>query len=89
MATARVDLDAGLDPAKLDTDGLLVLLREVADDLEATLEREAKLYDLRTRLFVAARNRSPRVTLGQLAEASKASEAAVTQVLHKVRRAAG
>lgn len=84
-----IDLTAAPDPARLDTDELLALLAEVAGDLEETLAREAALYDLRTRLFVAARNRTPRVTLGQLAEASGASEAAVTQVLHKVRRAAG
>lgn len=77
-----------LDPAKLDTEELLSLLAEVATDLEETLAREATLYELRTKLFVAGRQRSPRVTLGQLAEASGASEAAVTQVLHKVRRAA-
>lgn len=83
-----IDLARSPDPTKLDTPELLSLLAEVAGDLTATLEREAALYDLRTRLFVAARNRSPRVTLGQLAEASGASEAAVTQVLHKVRQQA-
>lgn len=80
-----IDLEATPDPAKLETDDLLALLAEVADDLTAVLERQTALYDLRTRLFVAARARSPRVTLGQLAAASGASEAAVTQVLHKVR----
>lgn len=83
-----VDLGALPDPAKLDTEELLALLATVADDLTATLERETALYEFRTRLFIAARNRTPRVTLGQLAEASGASEAAVTQVLHKVRRQA-
>jgi hypothetical protein len=83
-----IDLAAAPDPSKLDTDDLLAFLRELAADLDVTLERQSALYDLRTRAFIAARNRNPRVTLGQLAEASGASEAAVTQVLHKVRRTA-
>lgn len=87
--TSRViDLGRVADPTKLDTPDLLELLTTVAGELTETLEREQALYDLRTRLFVAARNRNPRVTLGELAKASGASEAAVTQVLHKVRRQA-
>jgi len=38
VATAPIDLGKVSDPAKLDTDELLALLAEVADDLTATLE---------------------------------------------------
>lgn len=83
-----IDLSNVPEVERLDTDELLALLGDVAADLGETLARSEALYELRTRVFVAARNRTPRVTLGQLAEKSGASEAAVTQVLHKVRRTA-
>lgn len=83
-----IDLSDVPNVERLDTDELMDLLGQVAGDLGETLARSESLYELRTRIFVAARNRTPRVTLGQLAEKSGASEAAVTQVLHKVRRTA-
>lgn len=81
-----IDLAKAPDPAKMSTDDLLAYLAEVATDLGDALDRADQLYDLRRRIFLAARNRSPRVTLTKLAEVASMGTAAVTQVLHKDRR---
>lgn len=74
------DLDA------LPDGELLALLDRVAADLEATIQREAALYELRLAVYKAARTREPAITQARLAEAARVTEVAVIQTLRADRK---
>lgn len=71
--------------SKLDTDELMQLLSEVADDLNDTNARAEQLYELRTRIYVEARSREPAVTYRQLGAVAGTSDVAVVAVMRKVQ----
>lgn len=70
---------------KLDVDQLLSLLDEVAVELEETNERARQLYELRTRIYVEARDRQPPVTLRKIAAHARTTDVAVNAVLQKAK----
>jgi hypothetical protein len=71
------------DPGGMDEPGMLVVLGEVAAGIEAAREAERILLDYRSVLYVAARNRKPRITLGRIADAARQTTGSVSVAINK------
>lgn len=68
---------------KLDDDALLAYLDELTSELQATNARAERLYELRTAVYVAARQRTPPITHRRLGKHSQTSDVAVVAALRK------
>lgn len=69
--------------AALSTEELESFIGQVADDLKATQEQQARLFDMRLAAFKEARRRTPPITQRRLAELADVTEPAVIQQLRK------